>query len=132
MSPAVADWYISQGALGVCLLLFIGLYLAERVSGAKTAKEHAAALAEKDKAHQAALTAAYSRLESEKTALIEAHASDTRALLDQMGDLREAHAIRERACLQTVEDFAKTIVNGVDELGRIANAVRRNHDRQQR
>ena len=57
---------------------------------------------------------------------------EVRGLLDKINDLHETHATRERTSLQTVEYFAKAQVEAVEELGRIASALRKAYDRLRR
>lgn len=69
-----------------------------------------------------ALIAACTELRIEK-------AQSERTLLEQINDLRESHAVRELASLNTLEHFAKSQVEAVEELARIADALRRAYDR---
>lgn len=57
---------------------------------------------------------------------------DLRSLLEKNNALREEHATRERSALQTIEYFAKAEVEAVEELGRIASALRKAYERLRR
>lgn len=107
---AILKAVISYGALGVCLAVFIWLYISEKTAHAQARTVHAAELKK----------------------IYETHSALERALMEQINDLREAHAVRERACLQTVEYFAKTLVQAVEELTRIADVLRRHYAREPR
>lgn len=114
MAEEVIKVIVTQGILGVIAALFIGLYLAEKSAHNKTKEAHVAIVKTMTDAAAAAA---------------KEYAQAQQALLMQINDLREAHAIRERACLQTVEDFSAALVRGVEELGRIAATIRKIHDR---
>jgi len=104
----------STGIVGVIAALFIGLYILEKTAHTKTRDLHAEKL---------------EALHKQATGLAETNHREQQALLGQINDIREAHAIRERACLQTVEEFATAQVGAVEELGRIAVTIRRLNER---
>lgn len=103
MAEDVIKVILTQGILGVIAALFIGLYLAEKSAHGKTREGN---LLRERELMQAQLT-----------------------LQQQNSDLRETHAVRERQCLQIVEDFAKSLVNAVEELGRVAATIRKINER---
>lgn len=114
MPNEILTQLVSHGIVGVIAALFIGLYLMEKLAHDKTRTAHAEELkVAAEKAERLALAAS----------------QEMRAHLSQINDLREAHAIHEHACLQTVEDFATAQVGAVEELGRIASTIRKIHDR---
>ena len=114
MTAELAAQLASTGVVGVIAALFIGLYVMEKTAHTKTRDAHATKLE--------ALVEAATKLAAE-------HHREMQELLGQINDIREAHAIRERACLQTVEEFATAQVGAVEELGRIAVTIRRLHER---
>lgn len=117
MTDQIIRMLLAHGTMGLVAGLLLWLYLAEKGEH-KTTRDKAAA--------------DLRAINQEKQTLVEAHAAQERALLEQINDLREAHATREQACLQTVEYFAKAQVEAVEELGRIAQALRKAYDRLRR
>lgn len=114
MTAELAAQLASTGIVGVIAALFIGLYVMEKAAHTKTRDAHAAKLEE---------------LYKHATELAEINRKEQQELLRQINDIREAHAIRERACLQTVKEFATAQVGAVEELGRIAVTMRRINER---
>jgi len=80
-------------------------------------------------AEHARLRADYDRDEDR---MRELHAAELREHREQMSDLRNAHAAREQQSMATVEYFAKAAVEAVEELGKIAEALRRAYDSSRR
>lgn len=135
MSDQMIRLLLGQGAFGIVAALFVWLYVYEKSEHKASREKHTTTVTQ----HTAQLKETYERLAREKAELVEQlnelreeHAQQQRALHEQLNDLREAHAARERACLQTVEYFAKAEVEAVEELGRIAQALRKAHDRLRR
>lgn len=121
MSDQIIRAFLAHGVVGLVAALFIWLYIREIGEHQKTREKHSAEL-----------KAAYAAAAAEKTAVLTQAAAQERAFFEQMNDLREAHAMRERASLQTIEYFAKAEVEAVEELGRIAQALRKAYERLRR
>jgi hypothetical protein len=132
MPPQIAQALLSHGLAGAVALLFIWLYIREIGEHQKTrdkASKDAQTVAAE---HSAELKALYAATAAEKTTMLTQAAAQERTFFEQMNDLREAHAMRERASLQTIEFFAKAEVEAVEELGRIAQALRKAYERLRR
>jgi|JI10StandDraft_1071094.scaffolds.fasta_scaffold192974_3 hypothetical protein len=114
MTAELVAQIASTGIVGVIAALFIGLYILEKTAHSKSRDAHALELK----------TAV-----AEATKLAEANRREAQELLGQINEIREAHALRERASLETIKEFATAHVGAVEELGRVAVTLRRLYER---
>lgn len=117
MTDQIVQALLSHGSVGIIAGIFVWLYIRELGEHQKTRDK-----AQKDTESHA----------KEKHDLMHAHAALERGLYEQVNELREAHAIRERESLRTIEFFSKSTVEAVEELGRIAQAMRKAYERARR
>lgn len=127
---------LSQGVPGILAAVFIWFYVTEKAEHRKTRQhveallaQHAAAVNKLRDEHTAGFTKTLTENADQRAGLIAEHSEREKALLEQINDLREAHATRERASLQTIEYFARAAVEAVEDLSQIADAVREAYDR---
>jgi hypothetical protein len=110
VEPDLLAAILAQGGLGLVAAVTTSLFLHER-------REY--------KAYR-------EKADVDLRALADAKAAAERLLLEKINDIREEGAKRELAALQTVEYFAKAQVESVEELGRIASALRKAYERLRR
>lgn len=132
MSDQIIRLLLQHGVVGIMAALFIWLYIREIGEHQKTRDKAAKDASTKEAEHSAEMKSLYAAMATEKTTMLTQAAAQERAFFEQMNDLREAHAMRERASLQTIEFFAKAEVEAVEELGRIAQALRKAYERLRR
>jgi hypothetical protein len=132
MTDQLIRAFLAHGVIGLVAALFIYLYIRELTEHQKTRDAATKKLEAVGKEHAAEIKTLHSELAAEKTTLLLQSAAQERTFFEQMNDLREAHAMRERASLQTIEFFAKAEVEAVEELGRIAQALRKAYERLRR
>lgn len=122
---------LGGGPFGLLAGIFWYLYTKEkdelRALRASTNAEVAAVRAAGEAAARAERALA-DELRAELAQTMRENAEQQRELLEQITDLREAQAHRERAALRTVEDFAKAQVEAVEDLKNIAVALRRAYE----
>lgn len=117
--------FVREGIMGTVAVLFIGLYLKERAAHDLSRKEHATDVVRASEKSAAEVRRLHDERIQATNALGAEYTEQTRELLEQMHALRESHAERERAYQVSIEYFAKSEVEAVEELGRIADTLRR-------
>lgn len=127
LDPAVVTSFVREGIMGSVAVLFIGLYLKERAAHDESRR----VCAQKVDDVNGKLTSTTQRLHEERivatNVLTAEYGEQTRELLEQLHSLREANAERERSYQNSIEFFAKSEVEAVEELGRIAETLRRSY-----
>lgn len=130
---------LSQGVPGLLAAVFIWLYVTEKGEHRRThqrveklLEDHGAASKAILESHAAEMAKTLSENSNTRATLIAEHSEREKDLLEQINDLREAHATRERASLQTIEYFARAAVEAVEDLSQIADALRKAYDRRGR
>lgn len=127
LDAAVVTSFVREGIMGSVAVLFIGLYLKERAAHDATRAACGADLKSAGEKYNTETRRLHEERITVANVLTTEYTEQTKDLLEQMQGLRDAHSERERSYQNSIEYFAKAEVEAVEELGRIAETLRRSH-----